>query len=80
MEITLPIMLKKVFNIVGEVVKEYESKHATSEDGGDFEVGSLLEVCHKLLFLRIQVWSVNRIHLFSEKSTISKLSLSWRPA
>ena len=31
---------EKVFNLLSEVVKEYELKHATSADGGDFEMGN----------------------------------------
>lgn len=31
---------EKVFNLLSEVVKECELKHATSGDGGDFEMGS----------------------------------------
>ncbi|KAK9180601.1 hypothetical protein WN944_023734 [Citrus x changshan-huyou] len=49
------VKTERAFNPLGEVVKEYESKHATSEDEGDFEKGSSSRASHKLLFLRIQV-------------------------
>ena len=31
---------EREFNLLSEVVKEYESKHVASEDGGDFEMES----------------------------------------
>ena len=37
------VKTERAFNPLGEVVKEYESKHATSEDEGDFEKGSVWE-------------------------------------